>query len=418
MKLTPFQTPVVPIHKEDRISFLDVMRGIAILCVFMSNIPYLSGFFDLTEEATAKTITLLTDQWVDAILHTLIDGKFYTVFSLLFGIGITLQYENFKARNQNFTPFFKRRMAWLLVIGVIHLSLFWIGDILTLYALLGFGLLFFIDTSNKKLIRWSAVLLLMPIANTLVIHYFEIDYPRIFLIINAKITSFFHLKSEMYQGIAMTNFPEMIKNQSVLTFFEINISTIPLRIYYLLMEGRPFKVFGIFLIGICFGRQVLHNNLLTNSSLLKKIALYGFLIGIPISITRSFFEFTNDGSLAADLSVTISYALGTVPLALGYFAGLALVYQKKTSVLNYFAPVGKMALSNYLLQTFISITIFYNVGFGWAGKFGFSIIIAIVIIIFSSQILLSKLWLKHFRFGPIEYIWRLLSYGSKLQLKK
>ena len=172
MKLTSIQTPVVPTQKEDRIAFLDVMRGIAILCIFMTNIPYLSGFFDLTEEATANTITLPTDQWIDAILHTLIDGKFYTVFSLLFGIGITLQYENFKARNQNFTPFFKRRMAWLLVIGAIHLSLFWIGDILTLYALLGFGLLFFIDTSNKKLIRWSVVLLLMPIVNTLVIHYF------------------------------------------------------------------------------------------------------------------------------------------------------------------------------------------------------------------------------------------------------
>ena len=416
--MNPITNQVLPVQSENRIDFLDVMRGIAIFCIFTANIPYLSGFFDTANDAASKTITLPTDQWIGTFLHTLIDGKFYTIFSLLFGIGITIQYENLKARNHSFTSFFKRRMTWLLVIGGIHLSLFWIGDILSLYAVLGFGLLFFIDATNKKLIRWSIVLLLMPIVNTLVIHYFQLDYPRIFLIINAKITSFFHLKSEIYQGLAGTNFSEMIKNQSVLTFFEINISTIPLRIYYLLMEGRPFKVFGIFLIGIWFGRKIIHFNLLTNNALLKKIALYGFAIGIPISISRTFFEIANDGSLTSKLLTTISYALGTVPLALGYFAGLALVYQKRKTFLNYFAPVGKMALSNYLFETLISITIFYNVGFGMAGKFGFTIIIAIVISIFIGQILLSKLWLKHFRFGPVEWIWRQLTYGKRLKLKK
>lgn len=409
---------VLPIQKENRIEFLDVMRGIAIFCIFTANIPYLSGYFDTINEATSKTIKLPTDQWIGAFLHTIIDGKFYTIFSLLFGIGITIQYENLKAKSQSFSSFFKRRMFWLLVIGSIHLSLFWIGDILTLYAILGFGLLFFIETDNKKLFRWSIILLLLPILNTLLIHYFQIDYPRIFLVINAKINAFFNLKTEMFGGIAMTNFSEMIKNQNLLTFFEINISTVPLRIYYLLMEGRPFKVFGIFLLGIWFGRQILNHNLLYNNSLLKKIALYGFLIGIPVAIIRSFFEFTSDGSLASELSITISYALGTVPLALGYFAGLALLYQKRKSFLNYFAPVGKMALSNYLFQTLISITIFYNVGFGLAGKFGFTIIIGIVITIFIVQIQLSKLWLKHFRFGPVEWIWRQLTYGKRLKLKK
>jgi len=146
--------------------------------------------------------------------------------------------------------------------------------------------------------------------------------------------------------------------------------------------------------------------------------LYGFAIGIPISISRTFFEIANDGSLTSKLLTTISYALGTVPLALGYFAGLALVYQKRKTFLNYFAQVGKMALSNYLFETLISITIFYNVGFGMAGKFGFTIIIGIVILIFICQILLSKLWLKHFRFGPIEWIWRQLTYGKRLKLKK
>lgn len=416
--MNPLTNQVLPIQKEKRIDFLDVMRGIAIFCIFTANIPYLSGYFELGQEAKANAILLPTDEWIGIILHTIVDGKFYTIFSLLFGIGITIQYENLKSKNQPFAPFFKKRMFWLLVIGSIHLTFFWVGDILTLYAILGFGLLFFIETENKKLIKWAIVLLLLPILNTIVIHYFNIDYPRICLEINAKITSFFHLKSEVYKGLAGTNFAAMIQNENLLTFFKINISNVSLRIYYLLMEGRPFKVFGIFLIGIWFGRKIIHSNLLTNNALLKKIALYGFLVGIPISISRTFFEITNDGSLTSELLTTISYALGTVPLALGYFTGLALLYQKRKTFLNYFAPVGKMALSNYLFETLIAITIFYNIGFGMAGKFGFTIIIAIVIIIFICQIILSKLWLRHFRFGPIEWIWRQLAYRKRLKLKK
>ena len=415
---TTNQNQVLPLRKENRIDFLDVMRGIAIFCIFTANIPYLSGYFDLGKETAANGIVLPTDQWIGIILHTIVDGKFYTIFSLLFGIGITIQYENLKSKNQSFAAFFKKRMFWLFVIGSIHLSFFWIGDILSLYAVLGFGLLFFIETENKKLIKWAIVLLLLPILNTILIHYFNIDYPRIFLEINAKIIRFFHLESQEFMGLAGTNWTAMIKNENLLTFFEINISNIFERIFYLLMEGRPFKVFGIFLIGIWFGRKIIHSNLLYNNTLLKKIALYGFLIGLPISISRTFFEITNDGSLKSELLTTISYALGTVPLALGYFAGLALLYQKRKSFLNYFAPVGKMALSNYLFETLIAITLFYSVGFGMAGKFGFTIIIAIVILIFICQILLSKLWLRHFKFGPIEWIWRQLAYGKRLKLKK
>lgn len=418
MKTEANHNQVSPIQKENRIEFLDVIRGIAILCIFLANIPFLSGFYQLFRETEATRINLPTDDWLYFILKTLIDGKFYTIFSLLFGIGITIQYENLKSRNQSFAKFFKKRMFWLLIIGGIHLIFFWVGDILSLYAVLGFGLLFFIQTDNKKLIRWSVILILLPILNTIVLHYFNVDYPRIFLAIGAKISSFFQLKTEVWNGYVVSDWPEMIKNKDLLTFFQINISNAPLRIYGLLTEGRLFKVFGIFLIGIWFGRQILHFNLLSNTKLLKKIALYGFLVGLPISIARTYFEAAGNDSLASELSVTISYALGTVPLALGYFAVLALLYQKRKSFLNNFAFVGKMALTNYLFQTIISIIIFYNVGFGFAGKFGFTLIIGITVMIFIIQILLSKLWLNYFRFGPIEWIWRQLAYGKNLSLRK
>lgn len=407
-----------PIQKENRIAYLDVLRGIAIFFIFTANIPYLSGFNFFREETLSSGMLLPTDNGLEFLLNTLVDGKFYTVFSLLFGIGITIQYENLKAKNMSFRNFFKKRMFWLLVIGGIHLMLFWAGDILSLYAILGFGLLLCIHLKNKTLIYWAIILLLLSIANTILIHYFHLDYPIIFLEINAKIAQYFHLATSYNFGNVTTDFQTMFKNENLLTFFQTNISNVFVRIFLLLIEGRPFKVFGIFLLGIWFGRKILYFDLLHNIHLLKKIALYGLLIGLPISILRTALQIGNDGSILSDLYITISYALGTVPLALGYFAGLALLYQKRKNFLNYFAPVGKMALTNYLFQTFISILIFYNIGFGLVGKFGFTILTGIVILIFIGQILLSKLWLSYFKFGPLEWVWRQLTYNKIMNIKK
>jgi uncharacterized protein len=107
-----------------------------------------------------------------------------------------------------------------------------------------------------------------------------------------------------------------------------------------------------------------------------------------------------------------------VPLALGYAATLALLYNKKIYALNWFAPVGKMALTNYLMQTFLAITIFYGIGFGFAGKFGFTIILCIALLIFAFQVLFSKWWLKSHKFGPMEWLWRQLTYGKIIKNNK
>src|SRR5690606_11571961 len=98
---------------------------------------------------------------------------------------------------------------------------------------------------------------------------------------------------------------------------------------------------------------------------------------------------------------TITYAFGTVPLALGYASALALLYQKKPNSLSLFEPVGKMALTNYLLQTLISITMFYGIGFGLGGKLGFTLVLFIGLLIFALQIVFSTLWLRKFKQGPM-----------------
>lgn len=409
---------ILPIQKKDRIQFLDVLRGIAIFFIFTANIPVFSGYFSFPDETRYPEALLFTDEILDFIMFTLVDGKFYSIFSLLFGIGCVIQYTNLKSNNTPFAPFFRRRMFWLLIIGFIHLCLFWIGDILTLYALLGFTLIYFIKLSDKKLLIIAAILILFPIINWLVVHYTSLNYHRFFFQTSSDYYQHFGLPTFDRNGMPFADFQKFQANENFLNYFKMNIGNTFIRIGAILREGRIFKVLGIFLIGLWAGRKILNENLLNDTKFLKNIALWGFLIGLPISIIRTYIEFYSGPQDYWKLLEIITYALGTVPLAMGIAALLALLYFKKPSVFTVFAPVGKLALSNYIFQTFIAVTIFYGIGFGFTGKFGFTIILAIAICIFAFQVLMSKLWLNYFRFGPFEWIWRQLTYRKFLKIRK
>lgn len=412
------QNSVLPTQKQDRIQFLDVLRGIAIFFIFSANILVFSGFFFFSDEARYPETLWFTDEILDFLMFTLVDGKFYSIFSLLFGIGCVIQYNNLKNVNKPFAPFFRRRMFWLLIIGLIHLCLFWNGDILTLYALLGFTLIYFIKLSNRTLLIVAAILILFPIINWLIVHFTGLNYHRVFFKASSNYYHYFGFPTVEYNDIQFADFQKFQTNESLVDYFKMSIGNSLIRTGAILREGRIFKVLGIFLIGIWAGRKIINQDVLKNTKFLKKIALWGILIGLPISIIRTYIEFFGSNEDYWYFLNTVTYALGTVPFAMGIAALLALLYFKKSSVFAIFAPVGKLALSNYIFQTFISVTIFYGIGFGLTGKFGFSVIMGIAICIFLFQVLMSKLWLKYFRFGPFEWIWRQLTYGKFLKIRK
>ncbi|GGG57155.1 DUF418 domain-containing protein [Bizionia arctica] len=407
-----------PIKKEDRIDFLDVLRGIAILFIYAANIVYFSGYFFFPPEAHFPATNLVTDPYVDFISFTLIDGKFYSIFSLLFGIGCAIQFQNLKAHGKEFAPFFRRRMFWLLVFGLIHLVFIWLGDILTLYALLGFVLVWFINLSNKKLITWGVLLILFPLVNWFIIHIANINYPDILFKLNTQYSEALGFHMEEWQALKIFDFQAYLKNKSIIEFFKMNIGNTLIRYGEILNEGRIFKVLGIFLIGLWTGRKILIEDLLNNTSFLKKVAIWGICIGLPVSIFRTYIVFFSNQESLWDFLNTLAYAFGTVPLAMGYAASLALLYKQDLKFLQRFAPIGKTALSNYIFQTLISITIFYGIGFNLVGKFGMTIIMIITIVIFILQMIMSTRWLKHYRFGPLEWIWRQLTYQKRIKLKK
>lgn len=407
-----------PVSEKDRIAYLDILRGIAIFFIFSANIVYFSGYFDYPPENRLGATFFIIDDYFELIMYTLVDGKFYSIFSLLFGIGCAIQLNNTTKLNIPFAPFFRRRMFWLLLFGLIHLVFLWIGDILTLYALLGLALIWFVALNNRQLLIWATVLILLPIVNWVIMNPIGWNYPVYLYELNAQYNQRLGFPISEWQGVSMTDFIAYIENDNLAAFFKINFGNSIIRLAAILDEGRAFKVLGIFLLGLLAGRKILNENILNNTSFLKKIAIWGICIGLPISIIRTGVTYFSNHDEFWSFIKTLSYAFGTVPLALGYVAALALLHKKETEFLNWFAPVGRMALSNYLFQTIIATLLFYGIGFSLGGQFGYTIIIFIALIIFSLQVTFSKWWLKNYKFGPMEWLWRQLTYGKRIQNKK
>ncbi|MCK0155780.1 DUF418 domain-containing protein [Cellulophaga sp. F20128] len=416
MQSTTNQTK--PVAPNQRIEYLDVLRGIAIFFIFCANIVYFSGYFDFPVELRTGPTFFKIDDYFEFVMHMLVDGKFYSIFSLLFGIGCAIQLQNITSQNKHFTSFFRRRMLWLLGFGLLHLVFLWMGDILTLYALLGLVLILFVQCTDKQLLQWAVILILLPLLNWGVIHLLGFNYPSFFYNLNPQFNAYVGVPNSTDYGILLTDFNAYLRNENLLDFFKANMGATFIRIGDILNEGRAFKVLGIFLLGLWAGRKILNENLLENRAFLKKIAIWGLCIGLPISCSRSFIVFFLDSSDFWSFMSTLSYAFGTVPLAIAYTAILALVFKKEGRFLHWFAPVGKMALSNYLMQTIVATIVFYGIGFKLAGSLGYTLVIGSGLLIFSAQVIFSRWWLKRFTFGPMEWLWRQLTYGKRITNKR
>lgn len=406
-----------PIASIDRIDFLDILRGMAILFIFTANLPDFAGLWLFQPDHPIREINWASDKIVNFIMYVLVSGKFYTIFSLLFGIGFVIQYNNITAKNKAFAPFLRKRMFWLLVFGLIHMFLIWLGDILTLYALLGFALIWFMKASNRTLVITAVILILFPLVNWAFMHFTGVFYPGLAFEQSATIYQYFGMPVIEMDGFTMPNEEAYYVNNNLLDFFKMNLGNGFLRIGFILEEGRIFKVFGIFLIGIWAGRKILNGNLLENTAFLKKVFIIGLLVGLPINIARGYLEFYAERTTTTQFLHVLNYALGTVPLALSYAAGIALVCQKGAGFLNVFKPVGKMALSCYLSHSIIAIIIFYGIGFNLVGKYGYTIIMLIAFSVFALQAYFCKVWFKYFKQGPMEWLWRKLVYGFQTNLK-
>jgi uncharacterized protein len=410
--------PNIPVPAMDRIQFLDILRGIAILFILIANIRHLSGelYIPEIEKAAMKTASL--DYILEILAFIFVDGKFYSVFSILFGIGFAVQYQRMNKNDKVFVPFFRRRMIGLLILGSAHLFLIWLGDILTLYALLGFTLVWFRHFSDKRLVIWAGLLLLMPVVHWLAMHLTDTFYPRYFSRLHNQLVAPYVIDmsgENSNPGFSIAGYLALSDAKQLL---KVNLFMPLLRLGGILMEGRVFKVLALFLLGIYAGRQILENNILSKTSRLKEIILWGLGIGVPMNLLRTWVEFGNQEGAFWQFSKYMLNALALTPMAVAYCAIIALIVTRRQRWQGWFAHVGRTALSNYLFQSLICIFIFYGVGLGYAGTMGYSGILLVALVLFTWQIIFSTFWLRYFRFGPVEWTWRQLTYRKLIKLTK
>ena len=406
----------LPVSLSERADILDSLRGFALLGVLLDNIAGFSGWGFMTESMRESFSTWLADGILKSFELAFIKGKFYSLFSLLFGIGFSIILIRNQQKGINPLKIFYRRILILLLIGAAHLYFLWDGDILLLYALIGLVLPLSRKCSDRALLIWAAGLILSPVL---------ID--SIKALMNVKTGAFLEsiaISIDKNTGVPIddsyrqylykegSGWPEW-RNWLQSGFFW--------RYSDLIESNRIPKVLGMFLIGFYAGRKMMYLQLEKFVQLFKRLRKWGFIIGIPTSITLAYFESGEKGiSDPLGLIQTALYAISVVPLSLAYVSSICLQWIKKKGNTNWkiLAPVGRMALTNYLMQTMICITIFYGVGLGFGGNIGPSVFFPIALGIYTLQVLYSNLWFKYFNYGPFEWIWRMLTYGKRLRILK
>lgn len=400
----------------ERAEILDILRGFAIFGIYLANSITFSALSILPDPVKAGFPTAPLDSFFMALQTIFVEGKFYSLFSLLFGLGFSIILVRNQSRSRYPLLIFYRRLLILAIIGLTHMLLLWDGEILLFYAIMGLLLPLFRNVSGKTLLITAAACILAPII---------LDILRLTLI--PDLAPFLQEKAFALDGKnGISTDPDIysyylykegsgygeLRNWLESGFFY--------RFHYLINSGRVFKVFGMFLLGYYIGRRRIHAEPVQFIGMITQVRNIGFLIGIPMNLAlylTRMDSYSIPGHWLGLLETT-SYALGIVPLSLAYTATIVLMSLRDPagSRLRYLTPVGRMALTNYLLQTVISILIYYNLGLGLGTKIGYTYVLLISAIVLATQMLISHLWFRVANYGPAEWVWRMATYGKKIPL--
>ena len=384
---------------KKRYVILDALRGFAILGICLANFPEFSLW--TFSDPAGWTIT---DKVTRAVQTFLVDGKFYTLFSLLFGMGFSIQLENAGQKTRTFY----RRMTVLLLIGLIHLLFLWSGDILMLYAAMGMLLPLFKRLPTRKILYAGGGFLVLPVLCEAI---FGTTLSESLLNEQWRICGLY--------GITEVNFGTWLADingyRGMLQFLHQGAVE---RMWEFVVSYRFFKVLGLFLIGYAVGREKIFADLEGNRKLLEGILSYGLLIGIPIGLLYTWSSMA--GEPLGPVAHSVFYLLSVYPMGFAYAAGFSLLFNRSQEGKGWLllTKPGRMACTNYLGQSVLGVLLFYGIGFGLGGKVDLLATEAIALGVYAFQIAVSALWLKYFRFGPVEWVWRMLTYGRTLPLRK
>lgn len=392
-----------PTTERQRHVILDALRGLALMGIALANFPEFALWTFLSSEQQAAMPTAYIDEIVRFLQYLVVDGKFYSIFSILFGIGFSLIMERHGLR------LFVRRMLILVIIGFLHLMFIWSGDILLLYAVGGLLLTLMIGLSDKSLFILALSLIMIPVGLDALIEFGGFNFPEPFY-------QAWWNKAEAL-GINEANFASWLRDaNSYGQMFAFLIQGAYERLWEFVEGHRLPKVVGLFILGYLASKHRLYARL--QDLPLWKALYWSVSIGLPTSLLYAW-SATNGHPWGLTVH-SLLYAVSVIPLAIVFIIGICLLYLQspKSVVFRWLAAPGRMALSCYISHSLIGILLFYGLGFGLGTSLGLVYIELIALVVFFIQIIVCRIWLNYFRFGPLEWLWRMLTYGRYFPIIK
>lgn len=391
----------------ERLDSMDVVRGIALLGILISNMMFFSqpfGIYGLRDELWFGPVDKLAD-WISMIF---IEGKFYPVFSMLFGMGVSMQMDRAALRGLDFKPLYLRRLYILMGFGLLHGILLWEGDVLLAYALCGLVLLWFRNRKPKTLFYWAAGLIAFPALLILligVVLYLLSGHPAVQSAMTESFAEDQETRNRMIGIFVNGSYMDVVRYRLGELVFTLIITLLYAPVYL-----------GLFLIGMVVGRNGIIADLQKHAGLLGRIVLICGSLGLLTNFLGAWIQMSgiNQSHYGQMLIGNGIISMFGPVLALAYMAGLVLLVRLCSfDLISPIRAVGRMALTNYLAQSLIATTIFYGYGYGLGGSVGRMGTIGMSLVIFAAQIAFSFCWLKFYRYGPLEWLWRSLAYGAR-----
>lgn len=393
-----------PVAAPERVEILDVLRGFALLGVLAMNISisFSSGWF--RPVPGTQPVDVAVNWFIQIFLH----GKAMTLLTFLFGLGFALQLSRAKERGQDIRGTYARRLLVLLCIGLCHTVLWW-GDVTSHYALLGFVLIAFQGCRPRTLLVWAACLVIVP---QLVMALPGVT-PAVRLALGQP-ASEDSLRDMVVTAVRGPDFGAAIVAQ--LRHYASYLAQI--------VGWYPAWILGRFLIGYYAGvRGLLASDGAAHLPLFRRLLVGSAAIAIVtnaiVFALRSGFmagyELLPAGQLALVAVIEVSVLTATAA-----YVSLAVLLMQRPAwrrVLVIVAPIGRMPLTVYLSQTVIASSLFYGWGLGLSGKVGPAASFGIAIAIYTLQLIACRFWMRRFRFGPVEWVWRTLAYGRRQPMR-
>jgi uncharacterized protein len=403
-------TMLSPLQGSERIDALDVLRGFALLGILLMNIEAMVGPLNAALSGVDPALTG-ADRWADGLIYFFVQGKFYPLFSLLFGMGFAVMMQRAADAGRPFVRLYLRRVLALLAIGVAHALLVWSGDILTTYALVALLLLmFFRDTPQSRLPQWGITFMLLPIVlmllSGLLVEAAGLapegagELAAMKLEMDAEMAAVLEAQRQA-QGSG--SYAESVAQRG---------EDLLMMMSYLVFWGG--QLLGLFLLGGWFVRSGAIAAPARHPALYSRLRWVSLPVGMVMMGASMWLSPTVEmGMLGLRDSAAMCLAMaGGVLMCLGYLAWIVRGLESASLAggLKALAPAGRMALTNYLVQSILCTLIFSGYGLGYFEQLPRAWQVPFVLGFYSLQVLASHWWLGRFKFGPMEWLWRAVTY--------